>query len=225
MNQRFFVTATGTGIGKSFITAALVRQAKGMWRSVSAFKPVVTGFDPETPDDSDTGLLLRSLEQDSTPENIDRMSPWRFKAALAPAMAALQELREVDFEALVVHSRGAMLAPDELILIEGVGGVMVPLDETHTVLDWIERVEAPVLLVTGSYLGTISHTLTAMAVLQQRHIPIHAIIINESEESPVSLQDTRDELSRWTRLPIIPVTRRKSGEDWQDVKELRSLLA
>ncbi|MFY9288587.1 MAG: dethiobiotin synthase [Alphaproteobacteria bacterium] len=223
--QRFFVTATGTGVGKSFITAALVQQAKARGRSVAAYKPIITGYNPAQIDDSDIGLLLRSVGLEATPQNIDRMSPWRFEMPMAPSMAAPIELRYLDFEALILHSRGAMHAPQDVAFIEGVGGVMVPLDEGHTILDWISALEMPSLLVTGSYLGTISHTLTALAAMQQRHLPIHAIIVNESPDSPIALQDTVNELGRWTRLPIVAVSRRKSSDGWNDVKELRGIIA
>ncbi|HEU0117759.1 MAG TPA: dethiobiotin synthase [Alphaproteobacteria bacterium] len=223
--QRFFVTATGTGVGKSFITAALVRQAMGMGRSVAAYKPVVTGFNAANVNDSDTGTLLRSMELPATPQNIERISPWRFEMPLAPSMAAQIELRFIDFDALLMHSRGALSAPEDVALIEGVGGVMAPLTEDHTILDWMDALQTQTLLVTGSYLGTLSHTLTALSVLQQRKMPVHAIIVNESEDSSVALQDTVNELGRWTRLPIVPVKRRKSDDDWGDVKELRALLA
>lgn len=224
-HQRFFVTSTGTGVGKSFITAALVRQAMALGRTVSAYKPVITGFQQAKIDASDIGLLLRSLGLPASQENIDRMSPWRFEMPMAPSMAAQIELRFVDFDALVLHSRSALTAPEDVAFIEGVGGIMVPLDEKRTVLDWIDALETQTLLVAGSYLGTISHTLTALSVLQQRSIPLHAIIVNESEDGTVSLQDTVNELSRWTRLPIVPVKRRQSGDDWGDVKELRGLIA
>ena len=66
------------------------------------------------------------------------------------------------------------------MLIEGVGGIMVPLDERHTVLDWMSALRLPVLLVAGSYLGTISHTLTALHVLAQRNLDIAAVVVSES---------------------------------------------
>lgn len=223
MRQRFFVTSTGTGIGKSFITAALVRQARALGRSVAAYKPLISGFDPADAANSDMGLLLRSLDLPLTPDNIERISPWRFKAPLAPSMAAQLEGRSVDFASLVQHGRSAAAGNEDIILIEGVGGVMVPLDNRHTVLDWIEALEIQVLLVVGSYLGMISHTLTALSVLQQRQIPVYAVIVNESENAAVALRDTVDEISRWTRLPIVPVARR-GASDQDEIKELRGLF-
>jgi len=223
MSQHFFVTSTGTGIGKSFITAALTRQATGLGKKVAAYKPVISGFDPSDVGASDTGLLLASLNLPATMENIERLSPWRYVAPLAPSMAARMENRPIDFQALVAHSQKILQGSEDFIFIEGVGGVMVPLNDRRTVLDWIEALGIPALLVTGSYLGTISHTLTSISALKQRHIPIHAVIVNESEDSTVPLQTTVDELKLWIEAPLYPVTRR-TGENEPDVPELRPLL-
>lgn len=223
MRNRFFITSTGTGIGKSFITAALARQASALGLKTAAYKPVISGFDLARIDDSDTGLLLQSLGKPVTMENIEHMSPWRYAAPLAPSAAARQENRSVDFHALVIHSQKTLQEPEDVVLIEGVGGVMVPLNDRRTVLDWIEALGIPTLLVVGTYLGSISHALTALAVLRQRRIPIHAVIVNQSETSAMPMETTLDELRRWTEAPLLPVARRDDG-DWRDVHELRKLL-
>jgi len=224
MRQRFFITSTGTGIGKTFITAALIRQARGLGKSVAAYKPIISGYDPIHPSESDTGVLLQSLGETITQATIDRMSPWRFSTALAPSMAAQTEKVDLDFESVVAHGRRAIEEKDEIVFIEGVGGVMVPVDARHTVLDWIEKLGIQAILVTGSYLGTLSHTLTALSVLEQRKVPIFAIIVNESDDSPVPLSATLGELSRWTRLPLVPVKRRPPGDEDGEIAELRPLL-
>jgi dethiobiotin synthetase len=224
MNMRTFITSTGTSIGKSFMTAALARQARALGRSVTAYKPLISGFDPAHIEDSDTGLLLQSMDMPPTRENIERVSPWRFTAPLAPSMAAKLEQREVDFDELVSHSRSAIKGKEDIVLIEGVGGVMVPITDRHTVLDWIAALDIQAILVAGSYLGTISHTLTALTALKQKKISVQSIVVNESEGSTVSLPDTIEELRHWTELPIIGITRR-SDSDYRDVKELQSLLA
>lgn len=205
MNQRYFITSTGTGIGKSFITAAMVRQAKALGQSVAAYKPVISGFDPAQPADSDTGLLLKSLGKPLTPENIEHISPWRYAAPLAPSMAARMENKPLDFRALVAHSQKALEGTEDIVLIEGVGGVAVPLTQFRTVLDWMQFLAIPTLLVTGTYLGSISHTLTAISTLKQRHIPLRAIIVNESEGASVSLEDTVSELKIWVETEFLPI--------------------
>jgi dethiobiotin synthetase len=133
-------------------------------------------------------------------------------------MAARLENHPIDFEALVAATRAMIAGLEEIVLIEGIGGVMVPLDERHTVLDWIAALDIPVLLVTGSYLGTLSHTLTALAVLTQRKIPLRAIIVSETEASAVPLEATADELAHRSGVPLIALRRNTTGHS------LRGLL-
>lgn len=184
-----FITSTGTGIGKTFLTAGLVRYFRDHARSVEAYKPVISGFDPSAPGASDTGVILSALGRGVTEEEIDRISPWRFAAPLSPNMAASKEGREIDFQALVTYSRECTAAAD-IALIEGVGGIMVPLDDRHTVLDWMLEIRLPTLLVVGSYLGTISHTLTALDVLERRGLEVRAIVVDETADSSVAFEDT-----------------------------------
>jgi len=94
-----------------------------------------------------------------------------------------------------------------VLLIEGVGGVMVPLDDTRTVLDWIAALRVPAILIAGSYLGTISHTLTAFDVLRRREIVVRAIVVNESEGSTVPLDDTVKSIARFARAELLALPR------------------
>ena len=221
--KRYFVTATGTDIGKSFITAGLVRQAKARGQTIMAYKPLLSGYDDLNPHTSDTGALLRAMDMAINPRNIDRITPWRYHAPLAPSMAARLENRPVDFDALTGFCRHALAGPEDCIVVEGVGGLMVPLNDCKTVADWIEALRIPSLLVTGTYLGSISHALTAIEVMRQRRLPIDALIVNESAEFSVSITDTAEELRRFCDLPILSVTRRGLGDE-NPLDELDALL-
>jgi dethiobiotin synthetase len=202
-----FVTASGTGVGKTFVTCRLVGELAAAGRTVRALKPVASGFDAASPEGSDSYLLLQAQGLPVTPQNLDTVSPWRFAAPLSPDMAAAREGRSIPFDALVAHCR-AMSEHDGITLIEGVGGVMVPLDAKHTVLDWIAALGAPALLVVGSYLGTLSHSLTAAAALHQRGVPLLGVVISESEEQPVPAEETAATLARFvTGAPIRVLTR------------------
>ncbi len=154
--------------------------------------------DPAAIADSDTGQLLAAQGIDATAEAIAACSPFRFKEPLSPDMAAAREGREIDFDALVAFCRDAVekSTPGETVFIEGVGGVMVPLTDRHTVLDWIAALDLPVLLVVGSYLGTISHTLTAVQTLRTKHIAVRAVVISESEDNPVPPEETAETIQR-----------------------------
>jgi dethiobiotin synthetase len=202
-----FVTSTGTEIGKTFVAAGLIRHLRNAGRAVDAIKPVVSGFDPDAATGSDPDLLLRALGRAVSPEEIARISPWRFAPAVAPDLAAKREGRAIDFRALVTFCQNAT-SDSELLLIEGVGGVMVPLDDRHTVIDWISALRVPVILVAGSYLGTISHTLTALHVLAQRNLTTLAIVVKETPGSTVPLEDTLESIRTFADLiDVIPMPR------------------
>jgi dethiobiotin synthetase len=208
-----FVTSTGTEIGKTFVTTGLIRHFRTAGRPVSAIKPVVSGFDPQTAADSDPGLLLQALGRPVTPDEIAGISPWRFEAGVAPDLASKREGRQLDFAGLVAFSQRAMQS-SPLLLIEGIGGVMVPLDERHTVIDWISRLRVPVIVVVGSYLGTISHTLTALHVLAQRNVATIAVVVNETPGSPVPLEETVASISRFAdMIDVIALPRDSAREN------------
>jgi dethiobiotin synthetase len=207
-----FVTGTGTDVGKTFVTAALVRHQRDAGRPVDAFKPVASGVDPANIANSDAGVLLAALGREPTREEIDRISPWRFAAPLSPDLAAEAEGRSIDFNELVEFSRDAAYGRGTAF-IEGVGGIMVPLDATHTVLDWMSALRVPVLLVAGSYLGTISHTLTALHVLAHRNLDIAGVVVSESEAPGASLDDTVATIARFAiPIEVIGLPRMAPGE-------------
>jgi dethiobiotin synthetase len=116
-------------------------------------------------------------------------------------MAASREGRPLPFDEIVAFCRPP---PDvELNLIEGIGGVMAPIGDDRTVLDWIAALETRVLLVAGSYLGSLSHTLTAVDVLSRSDRRPVAVVISESIEEPVPTEETASSLERYLGdLPI-----------------------
>jgi dethiobiotin synthetase len=208
-----FVTATGTDVGKTFVAAGLIRHLRRAGRDVDAFKPVVSGFDPQGAAESDPGVLLSALGRPITSAEIDRVSPWRFRAPLSPDMAARLEGRAIDFTALVKHSREAIANTRGFLFIEGVGGIMAPLDDRHTVLDWMAALGVPVILVAGSYLGTISHTLAALDVLRRRELTVAALVVSETENSTVPLDETVATLARFVgQTNIVAIPRLPPGE-------------
>jgi dethiobiotin synthetase len=185
-----FVTGTGTDVGKTFVAAGLIRHYRRQGRAVDALKPVVTGFDPAALAASDPGVLLSALGRPIVAEEVERISHWRFAAPVAPDLAARRENRQLDYKAFVDVCQNAIAARKDVLLIEGIGGIMVPLDDRHTVLDWMTMLRLPLLLVAGSYVGTISHTLTALHVLARRNLDIAAIVISESLGSAAPLDET-----------------------------------
>lgn len=193
----YFVTSTGTDVGKTFVTAGLIRHLRVGGAAVDALKPVVSGYDSSVVETSDPAVLLAALGRPVSADEVERMAPWRFRAPLSPDLAAAREGRAVAFEQLIQFSRQAINSTRGTLFIEGVGGIMVPLDGKRTVLDWMAALGIPLVLVVGGYLGTISHTLTALDVLRQRKLSIATIVVSESELNPVELEDTVASIARF----------------------------
>ncbi len=220
-----FITGTGTDIGKTYLATVLIRYLRGKRHAVDALKPVVTGFDPARLEASDSGRLLAALECPVTPDEIARISPWRYSAPLSPDMAAAREGRTLDFDQLVDFSRKAVREHPGKLLIEGVGGIMVPLDARRTVLDWMSALKVPLLLVAGSYLGSISHTLTCLDVLRRHELSVRAVVVNETSGSTVSVVDAIDSMSRFAQpTPVLALSRSGGHDAGSQIARIAELL-
>lgn len=205
-----FVTATGTDVGKTFVACGLIRQLHARGRTVDALKPIITGFDPCIAHASDTARLLVALGRSLTPKTIAEISPFRVREPLSPYMAARLAGTRIDFKALNAFCRNAVSRHEDALIIEGIGGIMVPLDERHTVLDWMIEIDLPAILVAGSYVGTLSHTLSALDVLDRNELKVAAVVVSETPGSAATLAETADTIRRFAKnievfaLPRLP---------------------
>jgi dethiobiotin synthetase len=215
-----FVTGTHTGIGKTLVTAALAHQLARAGRDVVALKPVMSGFDSGDLEKSDAAVLLAAQGIAPTMDSVARIAPYRFVAPVSPDVAAAREGRSIALDALVAFCSDAD-RPDQITLVEGIGGVMTPLAPRVTVLDWIATIGCPAVLVAGSYLGTLSHTLTAIAAMAARGVAPAALIVSESAEGPAPLADTVATIRREAApIPVIALPRVVGPEPWRRALDL-----
>ena len=129
-------------------------------------------------------------------------------------MAARHEGKDIDFDQLIAFCETAIKEAEGSLLVEGVGGVMVPIDQDSTVLDWVAELDLPVIMVAGSYLGSISHTLTAAEVLDHEECDLRAIVVSESEGSHVPLYETVATIARFLpAVEVIALPRLEAGAD------------
>ena len=225
----YFVTGTGTGIGKTFVTTALCQQLKEHRKEVFAIKPVITGW-TDNPDNNDTLQILDALSLIPTPENIDKVTPWRYAAPLAPNMAAAKENKTIVFRDVVRFCKKAIKTysnDERYLFIEGAGGIMSPLTNEKTYLDLMKVVGIPAIIVSGSYLGSISHTLTAVEVLKYHRIPLKHIIISESLDSDgPSLADMNQTLSHFLHRSVVYLPRlmKPQARFWTALLDLTNIL-
>lgn len=198
-----FVTATGTEVGKTFVTCGLLRAARRAGRPAAALKPILTGYQAAGAAESDAGRLLAAGGVAVDEAAIATISPWRYTAPLSPDMAAAAEGRAAPGLAAMAAFCRAELAPERLTLIEGIGGVMVPLDLRHTVLDLAAELALPILLVSPTALGAISHALTAVAALAGRGLAPALLLLVESPGATVPTAATRATLAAF--CPGVPI--------------------
>lgn len=209
-----FVTSSGTEIGKTYVTVRLVEALRARGTPVQALKPLITDWTDEGAAASDTGLILEALGKSVTPDAVNRISPWRYRAALAPDMAAAREGAAVPYDEVLAFCRTAQAQTPAggVLIVEGAGGVLVPVDGAHTMRDFMAALGARPLLVVGSYLGTISHTLTAAEALEARGLPPVAIAVSESPGTDIPLADTCAAIARFAG-PVVPVPRGAGAAD------------
>ncbi|MFN3197448.1 MAG: dethiobiotin synthase [Bradymonadia bacterium] len=227
--RTLFITSTGTEIGKTFVTCALVRRLALMGVRARAIKPVLSGFDGQAPStwaESDPGQLLQAMGHPVNLQGIERVSPFRFTAPLSPDVAAAREGRGIDLYGVVRFVTDCQAGPEQVLLVEGIGGAMVPLTDQATVRDLIRLLQMQALVVTGSYLGTISHTLTTVEALTAKGVAVSAVVLSESLSSPMPLDETRLVLEHHLNgIPVIALPRCSPGPDgWLQAPDLAAPL-
>ncbi|TNE67205.1 MAG: dethiobiotin synthase [Alphaproteobacteria bacterium] len=217
-----FITATGTEIGKTLVTAALTYQLRQSGHVVTALKPIISGVSDQEMDGTDTAILACALGQGLDEATLDAISPFRYKAPLAPSMAASLEGRVLDYDLLIEKCREAMDHP-VFTLIEGVGGAFVPLTGDKLVADWIQDVDLPAIVVAGSYLGTLSHITATLEAMKARGLEVRGVVVSESAGDAPDFEATLAEVRRWTDLPVVGIPRIRGAEPWQQVPDLTAL--
>ena len=196
-----FITATGTEIGKTFVACKLLSQWIEQGKKPHAIKPLMSGFGESDLANSDAGLLLSALGQEVTPENVNRICMRRFEKPVAPNQAAREIGQSLDYDDILafVNSR-ILLANGAPTLVEGAGGIMSPVTDDKLHVDLISDLAMPAILVTANYLGSISHTLTALDVMVRKGIPVERVIVTRPTTEYGEPQAFIGEMSRWSNL-------------------------
>jgi dethiobiotin synthetase len=167
-----FITGTDTGVGKTFVACALATALRARGRRVSVMKPIETGVAGE-PEDA---VRLRDAAGD--PAALDDICPYRLRAPLAPAIAARLEGVRIDLDRLVAHIERRADAAD-VLLVEGAGGLAVPVVGTTTWLELVARVRLPLLLVGANRLGTINHAALTVRVARAAGVPVRGFVLSQ----------------------------------------------
>ena len=196
-----FITGTDTAVGKTLVTAALAWSLKELGLDVGVMKPVETGVVKSRP--SDAGRLTRAAQVSDLP---DLVRPYAFRLPVAPLDAARAERRTIKIPTIMRAYR-QLQAQHDLLFIEGVGGVHVPITPTMDVLDLIEKLKASVLVVGRVGLGGVNHALLTLNALRERQVPILALVLNQtmSVKTEVTRRQERSTLELLRASAGVPV--------------------
>jgi dethiobiotin synthetase len=207
MRNGLFITGTDTGVGKTFVAAGLANVLRRQGVDVGVMKPFETGCSTVrrlmVPRDAVT--LMRAARSG---DDIDLVNPYRFRAPLAPFVAAAHEGRSVEL-CKVTTAFSKLRKKHSFMIVEGAGGILVPLTDRRSFLDLAALLRLPVLIVARPGLGTINHTLLTVMALRDRRLPIAGIVINYSRDQRTGLSERTnpDVIERRSGVPVIGIVR------------------
>lgn len=200
-----FITGTDTEIGKTVVAGAIANWFRRRGLRVGVFKPVATGCvrRREGLVSEDAEFLAHCAD---APGPLDLICPQRYAEPLAPAVAAERANQPLDWSAIDLALQEIAAASDVLI-VEGVGGLMVPLDPKHTVLDLAKRLNLPAVVVARPSLGTINHTLLTLAALRAAKVPVAGMVINRYRTDNASIAEETNPraIEKWGKVSVLAI--------------------
>ena len=183
-SKGYFITGTDTSVGKTVVTACLLALNRQRGLDTGFMKPIETGVNQESSseENSDAKFLLTvSGNKDS----IEEVSPIRLKSTASPLQASRITGQTIDISLILENFRRLQTKHDRM-LVEGIGGLLVPLTTNYSVSDLIKDMSLPLIIVSRFSLGTINHTLLTVKAAQETGVKIAGIILNHSEDRPLN---------------------------------------
>lgn len=188
-----FVTATDTGVGKTYVAAALCRALRARGEQVVAYKPIVTGTDDPGPTDHERLA-------DATGADPASIAPHVYRPPVSPHLAAALAGDDLSLERMVAGARAAG-ADGRTVVVEGVGGLLVPLTAEHTIRDFAEALGLPLVVVARAGLGTINHTLLTLEVARMAGLEVRGVVLTPYEDDLVAASN-RSTIARLGDVPV-----------------------
>jgi dethiobiotin synthetase len=204
MNHGIFITGTDTGVGKTLVATALALHLKKRGLAVGVMKPIETGVSSAKESQSDAARLRSTIESE---EPLGAIRPYAFELPVAPLTAAHAEGQTINSETIRKVYR-LLSHRYEHLVVEGVGGVLVPITANVTVTDLIKQLRLPVIIVGRSGLGGINHALLTIEALRRRKISVVALVLNQTQSvrsrmSCIQERSTLDILRKQAGVPVL----------------------
>jgi len=182
MTQSIFITGTDTGIGKTFVACTLIRRYIAQGYKVVGMKPVAAGCElVDGQWGNEDVMLLTEASNVKAPREL--VNPYCFNPPIAPHIAAAQAGQTIDFEK-IKQAYEELVTMADIVVVEGAGGLLVPLNDALTIADLIVALSLPAVLVVGLKLGCINHTLLTLEAISTRGIGLDGVILNQMSHVP-----------------------------------------
>lgn len=179
MTQAFFITGTDTGVGKTYVACKLIRDYIAQGYKVIGMKPVAAGGDLVNGKwVNDDVLKLEQASNVKAPREL--VNPYSFKEAIAPHIAAEKAGLEIKID-VIKQAFQALSKLADIVIVEGAGGFLVPLNNQQSMADLPAALDIPVILVVGMKLGCINHSLLTVEAIQARGLTLHGWVANQVE--------------------------------------------
>ena len=216
--MKFFITGSDTDVGKSFVTASLLRAFLEQGAKAVALKPVQTGYAEKSriPDEN-SRIPNQSLEPDF------KATCYTFAYPASPHFSAELEGKKIKARGILDFIEQNLA---QITLIEGAGGILVPLNEKESFLDIAKELNAPVILVCKNCLGAINHALLNLEILRQNSIKLAALILNFHDENDAICLSNQQFLQKKFSCPIITLKNYKNNENYSNsAKDFRAFIS
>ncbi len=199
--RAFFVTGTDTGVGKTFVSAALLRSAASNGLRAAAQKPAETGVEhDDLPDDA-----RRLLDACGRALDHDDVSPFRYREPLAPAVARERRRRRFDLQR-VREACDRLAADADVLLVEGAGGLLCPFPDGLSAADVAASLGLPLIVVAKNALGTVNHTLLTLAEIRRRGLPLAGVVLSQTSPQRDASEQDNESLIRDRGAPPFVAT-------------------
>ena len=199
MGRGLFVTGTDTGVGKTVVAAAILRALGASGRRAIGMKPVSAGLAADGSANPDVTALAAA---GNVAASLRDRNPYALAKAIAPHLAAAETGATIDL-AIIAAAYARLAAQADVVVVEGAGGALVPLDATHDMLDIAARLRLPVLLVVGMRLGCLNHALLSAAAIHARGLELAGWFANCIDPRMESVAANIEALSSRLPAPLI----------------------
>lgn len=202
--QSYFIVGTDTGVGKTFVASRLIQQFAAQGHQVVGMKPIASGCEKDAQGQWVNEDVTALINASNVKADHDLINPYRFFPAIAPHIAASQSNINIEIPH-ILQSFNTLQTQAEIVVVEGAGGFLVPINQQETLADLAIALKLPIILVVGMRLGCINHALLTVEAIQQRDLTLVGWVANQIDPQMTVLQENLESLKSRIEAPLLDV--------------------